>query len=72
MAKNKQREIPKAYDPSKVEDKWYKYWQDNKIFHSDHKFAITRCDLTDWSKTRGGRQNKPICRAFSLVTTRML
>jgi valyl-tRNA synthetase len=27
--------IPKAYDPSVVEDKWYKYWQDNKIFHSE-------------------------------------
>jgi valyl-tRNA synthetase len=34
MAETK-REIPKAYDPSEVEDKWYKYWQDNKIFHSE-------------------------------------
>ncbi|MCH8032930.1 MAG: valine--tRNA ligase [Bacteroidetes bacterium] len=35
MAEKKQKEIPKAYDPSVVEDKWYKYWQDNKIFHSE-------------------------------------
>ncbi|MGB5848456.1 MAG: valine--tRNA ligase [Ignavibacteriaceae bacterium] len=35
MAIKEQREIPKAYDPSVVEDKWYKYWQDNKIFHSE-------------------------------------
>ena len=35
MADNKQTEIPKAYDPSVVEDKWYKYWQDNKIFQSE-------------------------------------
>ncbi len=30
-----QKEIPKAYDPSAVEDKWYKYWLDNQIFHSE-------------------------------------
>jgi valyl-tRNA synthetase len=35
MAEKKQIEIPKAYDPSVVEDKWYKYWQDNKVFHSE-------------------------------------
>ena len=35
MAENNLKEIPKAYDPSVVEDKWYKYWQDNKIFHSE-------------------------------------
>jgi valyl-tRNA synthetase len=35
MSEKKQREIPKAYDPSVVEDKWYKYWQDNKLFHSE-------------------------------------
>ena len=28
-------EIPKAYDPSRVEDKWYKYWNDHGIFNSD-------------------------------------
>jgi len=27
--------IPKAYDPSKTEDKWYKYWLDNKLFDSE-------------------------------------
>ncbi|MDP4117338.1 MAG: valine--tRNA ligase, partial [Bacteroidota bacterium] len=28
-------EIPKAYDPSVVEDKWFKYWVDNNLFHSE-------------------------------------
>ncbi len=35
MTENKTTDIPKAYDPSSVEDKWYKYWLDNKIFHSE-------------------------------------
>jgi valyl-tRNA synthetase len=26
--------IPAKYDATKVEDKWYKYWMDNKYFHS--------------------------------------
>lgn len=28
-------DIPKAYDPKSVEDKWYKYWEENKFFHSE-------------------------------------
>ena len=32
---DKLKEIPKAYDPSKTEDKWYKYWLDNELFHSE-------------------------------------
>jgi valyl-tRNA synthetase len=28
-------EIPKAYNPSIVEDKWYKYWLEKNIFHSE-------------------------------------
>ncbi len=33
---NKQfSDIPKAYNPALVEDKWYKYWIDNNIFHSE-------------------------------------
>ena len=28
-------DIPKAYDPAQVEDKWYKYWIDHDIFNSD-------------------------------------
>ena len=28
------REIPKAYSPSEVEEKWYKFWIDNKLFES--------------------------------------
>ncbi|MDH3267652.1 MAG: valine--tRNA ligase [Ignavibacteria bacterium] len=35
MSETKFSEIPKAYDPSKTEDKWYKYWLDNKLFHSE-------------------------------------
>jgi valyl-tRNA synthetase len=29
------REIAKAYDPSKTEDKWYKYWLDKGLFDSE-------------------------------------
>ena len=28
-------EIPAKYDPSKTEDKWYKYWMDKGFFHSE-------------------------------------
>lgn len=28
-------EIPKAYNPSDVEDKWIKYWEDHKLYHSE-------------------------------------
>jgi len=28
-------DIPKAYDPSSVEDKWYKQWIEDRIFHSE-------------------------------------
>ncbi|PIQ09972.1 MAG: valine--tRNA ligase [Ignavibacteriales bacterium CG18_big_fil_WC_8_21_14_2_50_31_20] len=28
-------DIPKLYNPKEVEDKWYKYWEDNRIFHSE-------------------------------------
>lgn len=28
-------EIPSKYDPSLIEDKWYQYWLENKIFHSE-------------------------------------
>lgn len=28
-------EIASKYDPAKVEDKWYKYWMENKFFHSE-------------------------------------
>ena len=27
-------EIASKYDPSKVEDKWYKYWNENNFFRS--------------------------------------
>lgn len=27
--------IQTKYDPSKIEDKWYQYWMDNKYFHSE-------------------------------------
>ncbi len=28
-------EIPKAYDPKNAEDKWYKYWEEYKLYHSE-------------------------------------
>ncbi|MBU2491931.1 MAG: valine--tRNA ligase [Bacteroidetes bacterium] len=28
-------DIPKAYEPNAVEEKWYKYWEENKFFHSE-------------------------------------
>jgi valyl-tRNA synthetase len=28
-------EIPKAYNPNEVEDKWYQYWEENKLFKSE-------------------------------------
>lgn len=27
--------IPKTYSPTEVEDKWYKYWEENKLFKSE-------------------------------------
>ena len=35
MDQQNTQEIPKAYSPSQVEDKWYKYWLDNDVFHSE-------------------------------------
>jgi valyl-tRNA synthetase len=35
MTKRSFSQIPKAYDPSVVEDKWYKYWLDKNYFHSE-------------------------------------
>lgn len=29
-----QKEIPKRYDPNKVEEKWYDFWLANKYFHA--------------------------------------
>jgi hypothetical protein len=28
-------EIPKAYEPQAVEDKWYQFWLDEKCFVAD-------------------------------------
>ncbi len=27
--------IPKNFEPNKIEDKWYQYWEENKLFHSE-------------------------------------
>ena len=27
-------DIPKTYNPKTVEEKWYKYWYKNKLYHS--------------------------------------
>jgi len=29
--------LDKVYNPEKVEEKWYKYWLDHKLFHADPK-----------------------------------
>ena len=34
-------EIPKAYEPQSVEDKWYEFWQQNGCFTADAKSAKT-------------------------------
>ncbi|MGE5680382.1 MAG: valine--tRNA ligase [Bacillota bacterium] len=31
----KTAEIPKAYNPNSVEDKWYAYWEGHKLYHSE-------------------------------------
>ncbi|MBI9071235.1 MAG: valine--tRNA ligase [Melioribacteraceae bacterium] len=35
MKVKKLDEMPKAYNPNAVEDKWSKYWEENKIYHSE-------------------------------------
>ncbi|HEX2984042.1 MAG TPA: valine--tRNA ligase [Ignavibacteriales bacterium] len=35
MAKKDFNDIPKAYNPNDVEDKWYSLWEGNKIYHSE-------------------------------------
>jgi valyl-tRNA synthetase len=35
MSESHINEIPKAYNPSAAEDKWYSYWLDKKFFHSE-------------------------------------
>lgn len=27
--------IPKVYDPKSVEEKWYQFWEQNRLFHAD-------------------------------------
>ena len=34
ILKEKNMEIPSKYNPAEVENKWYKYWMDNDLFHS--------------------------------------
>jgi valyl-tRNA synthetase len=28
-------DIPKAYEPAEVEEKWYRFWEDHKYFHAE-------------------------------------
>lgn len=35
MSDTKLNDIPKAYNPKDVEDKWYKFWEENNLFHSE-------------------------------------
>ncbi len=32
-----QQELPKTYNPKDVEDKWYEYWESQKLFHATVK-----------------------------------
>jgi valyl-tRNA synthetase len=32
-------QVPKAYNPSDVEDKWYKYWYDHELYHSEVDYS---------------------------------
>ena len=32
---NKMNELPQKYNPRDVEDKWYAYWLEHKLFHSE-------------------------------------
>ena len=34
-------ELPKAYDPSQVEAKWYRVWTEQGYFHADEKTPKT-------------------------------
>lgn len=29
------KELSKVYNPQEVEDKWYQYWEENKLFHAE-------------------------------------
>jgi len=29
-----QQELSKAYNPKEVEDKWYSFWESNRLFHA--------------------------------------
>ncbi|MBC8016411.1 MAG: class I tRNA ligase family protein, partial [Sporomusaceae bacterium] len=30
-----EKNIPTVYDPQAVEEKWYKYWEENGLFHDE-------------------------------------
>ncbi len=30
-----QKQLDKLYDPTTVEDQWYRYWEDHQLFHAD-------------------------------------
>ena len=30
-------EMPKAYEPASIEEKWYSYWEENRLFHGEAK-----------------------------------
>jgi valyl-tRNA synthetase len=35
MANTDRQDIPKHYNPNATEEKWYKYWEENRYFHSE-------------------------------------
>ena len=30
-----EKNIPKVYDPKTFEEKWYTYWEENRLFHAE-------------------------------------
>jgi valyl-tRNA synthetase len=36
-----EKELPKAYDPKSVEEKWYGFWTEKKYFHADENAGVT-------------------------------
>ncbi len=35
MSRPETESIPKKYDPSSIEDRWYQYWEENKLFEAE-------------------------------------
>ena len=47
-------EIPKAYEPQSVEDKWYQFWLDGKFFVANENSAKPAYPIVSTPVTFGG------------------